>query len=363
MAIFGIERDGMLSSEQLNIFRDGDDHAILLAISAILQGDNTVAELSELLANITNDLQEDGTLDGEKLAATLRQNAMNLNLPAIRQHLLKRYQELEIDAAIPNFEQYIDSDGDGFLNKDEDDTPDDFAFVPQIDVAVDTLVVSNEAVVSGLKENGVSDIRVFNGQIIINGQAINDSTAQVKNGDRIQVQVTSSGNYADKVIATVQIGSYLQYFKVITDDYIPNSFSFSGQEDVAVETFHTSNTITLSGLPHTTWAHIAGGILLKNNKEIEADSVTIVDGDQIAMKVQSSSEYATTTTSYLTITGVEVSFVVTTDDYSPDDFQFTPVENATLDSVYTSETITLSGLPHLTPIHLDSGILLINGRK
>ena len=47
-------------SEYLDISQPGDKNAILLAISVILQGYLSVAELSELLANITTDIREDG---------------------------------------------------------------------------------------------------------------------------------------------------------------------------------------------------------------------------------------------------------------------------------------------------------------
>ena len=65
LAIFGIEKADMAASELLDISQDGDDNAILLAISAILQGWQSVAELSELLANIITDIREDGVLNSE----------------------------------------------------------------------------------------------------------------------------------------------------------------------------------------------------------------------------------------------------------------------------------------------------------
>ena len=65
LTIFGIEKADMNASELLDISQDGEDNAILLAISAVMQGQNTVAELSELLANIITDIREDGILDSE----------------------------------------------------------------------------------------------------------------------------------------------------------------------------------------------------------------------------------------------------------------------------------------------------------
>ena len=362
LAIFGIEKTDMTTSELLDISQDGDDNAILLAVSAILQGNNTVAELSELLADIITDIREDGMLNSESTQEKIRVNAMSLTLADIRQHLEARYGELGVDATIPNFEQYIDSDGDGFLNRDDDDTPDDFAFETQVDVAVDTVVVSNEIVVSGLKEGGTTSVSVSHGHLIINDLLITDSIQQqASNGDKIQLQLVSSSKYDDEKIATVQIGSLRQSFRVTTDDYVPNAFSFSTQREVAVVTYYTSDTITVSGLPHATPITVENATLIKNGKEVTGSALFVVNSDQIALRLLSSEAYASTTTAKLRIGGMSINFEVITDDYAPNKFSFTPIEHAKRDSTYISETVTISGLLYATPITTNQGVLLING--
>ncbi len=216
LAIFGIIKADMAHSEALDISQDGEDNAILLAISAILQANNTVAELSELLANIITDIREDGKLESESTQKKIRAHAMLLALANIRQHLEARYEELGVDATIPNFEQYVDSDGDGFLNKDEDDTPDDFAFEARVDVAIDTEVVSNEIVVSGLKEGGKTNISADGGLLFINGQGIVDSFAQVGNGDKVKVVAQSSHRYGTETSIHLKIGLTDRTFRVKT---------------------------------------------------------------------------------------------------------------------------------------------------
>ena len=97
----------MLESELLDITQSGDDHAILLAVSVILQGYLPVSDLSELLANISTDIQEDGVLDSQTLGSTLINNAKALTLYDIRENLEKRYQTLGLDVTIPPFEKYV----------------------------------------------------------------------------------------------------------------------------------------------------------------------------------------------------------------------------------------------------------------
>ena len=216
LAIFGIEKTNMTASERLDISRDGEDNAILLAISAILQANNSVAELSELLANLITDIREDGTLDSETTAGKLRAQAMSLDLPAIRQHLEARYEEVGVQAVIPNFEQYVDSDGDGILNQDEDDTPNDFTFEPQVDVAIDTTVVSNEVTISGLKEGGDTYAFIKGGALIVNDQPTISDPAQVRNGDVLKLMVQTSHEYGVETVVTLHIGLITKSFSVTT---------------------------------------------------------------------------------------------------------------------------------------------------
>ena len=374
LTIFGIEKADMMASELLDISQDGEDNAILLAISAILQGNNSVAELSELLADIITDIREDGVLDSESTREKIRANAIALKLTDIRQHLEVRYEELGVDAIIPNFEQYVDSDGDGFLNKDEDDTPDDFVFEPQVDVAINDTLISNAVTISGLKEGSTAHASVADGWLVVNGSVTpvsasgtdhrdTLSAAEVKNGNKLQIQLISSSQYAEPEKASLTIGTLVRNFRAVTDDYLPDEFSFSSQENVALETYYTSDTITISGIPHATPVSVGNATLIKNGKKTASNSTLVVNGDQIALSLLSSDAYTTSATATLTINRMSANFIVTTDDYAPDTFSFTPIKNAKPTTTYTSEAITLSGLRYPALAKVNGGILFINNVK
>ena len=102
------------TSESLNLSAGGDNNAILLAVSCILQGSSSTAEMSELMANIISDIKTDGTLDNASLGSTLFDNARLINLSAVRQHLLSKYAELGLSSVvIPDFEKQVQT----FLTK------------------------------------------------------------------------------------------------------------------------------------------------------------------------------------------------------------------------------------------------------
>ena len=106
--MFSFEKPGMAESELLDISKAGDEHAILLAISVILQGQRSVAELSELLANINSDFREDGELNSETSGSALVNGAMWLDLKEIRDNLEARYAETGQELDLPDFEKYVD---------------------------------------------------------------------------------------------------------------------------------------------------------------------------------------------------------------------------------------------------------------
>jgi hypothetical protein len=107
LEIFSIEKPDIAESELLDISKPEDDHAILLAVSVILQGHRNVAELSELLANINTDFREDGKLDDPLLGSSLVNHAVTLDLQKIRENLEERYLANGTELILPDFEKYV----------------------------------------------------------------------------------------------------------------------------------------------------------------------------------------------------------------------------------------------------------------
>jgi len=107
LSIFEINKEDIAESELLDIARTGDDNAMLLAVSIILQGYLSVSDLSEMLANISADIREDGILNDQSIGSTLINNARTIKTGDIRLNLENRYNELGLEVIIPEFEKYI----------------------------------------------------------------------------------------------------------------------------------------------------------------------------------------------------------------------------------------------------------------
>ena len=107
LEIFNIEKSDAKASEDMNISQEGDDNGILLAVSAILQGYRSESELTELLSNISVDIEQDGKLDNEAIGSLLINHAILLDTISIKQNLTSRYADIGASANIPVFGKYI----------------------------------------------------------------------------------------------------------------------------------------------------------------------------------------------------------------------------------------------------------------
>ena len=107
LKIFEIEKNDIKPSEYLDISRSGDDNTILLAVSVIMQGLRNEAELSELIADISSDMKEDGILSNVVLGQKLINDIRLINLADVRTKIENRYSELGVELAVPDFEKYV----------------------------------------------------------------------------------------------------------------------------------------------------------------------------------------------------------------------------------------------------------------
>lgn len=108
LSAFGIDNQNIENSEELDISINNTSNATLIAISIILQSNNSVADLTELLANINTDFRQDGIINSQSIKSKLFNTTQNLNLEDIRTNLENRYTELGLDADISNFESIIE---------------------------------------------------------------------------------------------------------------------------------------------------------------------------------------------------------------------------------------------------------------
>jgi hypothetical protein len=232
-----------------------------------------------------------------------------------------------------------------------DTTPDQFTFTDVSNVALFTTQTSNLITISGI--NASTSVSVSGGTYSKNGGGYTSSAGTAVNGDTFRVRHTSSFNFSTSINTTLNVGGVTDTFTSTTlaADTTPNQFTFTDVTNVARSTTQTSNLITISGLNTSTSVSVSGGTYSKNGGGYTSSSGTAVNGDTFRVRHTSSASFSTAVNTTLTVGGVSDTFTSTTEaDNIPDAFTFTDVTNAALNTLYTSNSITVSGIATSTSV-------------
>ncbi len=220
LSVFHIPSTNVSDFNLMDISSNSESNAILLAVSSILQQNNSVAHMSELISQVGLDISGDGTLDNGTLASKLLYNSAAVDPEQIRHNLLLRYTYLGLqNLTIPEFVDYIDSDGDGLINSK------DFvvSFNPVTDVEINTDVISNEITIVLPDEIMEATVSVDSGTVVKNGIDTGAASVNMVDGDRVAVKAQSSANRLTSINLrmVVSYGPYTNsgYFQVTTAQY------------------------------------------------------------------------------------------------------------------------------------------------
>ena len=102
-----IDSENFSNSEDLNIVGSSDEDAALLAFSVLMQGDRSVAELSELLTNIAADVEEDGIWNDIQTKFSIAKWAADADNAGLLDSIRSHVQNWGLSAKVPDFEKYV----------------------------------------------------------------------------------------------------------------------------------------------------------------------------------------------------------------------------------------------------------------
>ena len=382
-AIFDYSRANVPESELLDISQGGAANAKLLAISAILQGDQTVGQMSELLANISTDIATDGTLDDTELNRALIDNSKILNFEEIRSNLEARYSSLGINATIPDFETEVNQflkppvvqdidlsvDEDNAINitltgSDPEGESITFSIVNDTDNATLSLngnVVNytsnthfNGTDIFTYKANdGTSDSNIGTVTITVNAVDDEPNTLDVATttDEDVAVAVNLSAeeydgdSYSFAIITDVSNGTSSLNGSVVT--YTPNqdfngedTFTFEATDDTGRTINVATATITVNAVNDAPVANDITNQVTNENRMMQLDitlDATDVDGDALTYNV------ASTNNGSVTINDNIATYVPNQDWNGEDTFTYT-ANDGSLDSNAATVTITVNSV-------------------
>ena len=152
-----------------------------------------------------------------------------------------------------------------------------------------------------------------------------------------------------------------------TTDTTPDQFTFTDDlSGVPLNSFETSDQITISGINSPATVSVTGGKYLKNNSYPYTNAATTAsNGDTFRLGHTSSSSYSTDKNTVLTIGGVSDTWTTRTlsapNDSTPDAFSFSDQTGVALSSLITSNTITVTGINTTANVTISGGNYSKNG--
>lgn len=183
------------------------------------------------------------------------------------------------------------------------------------------------------------------------------ATSSIESSDK-----NSSSSLAGVVSSRSQAGTSSSRSSAPIVDTTPNPYSFTAIVDAELSAVIESAPVTISGINTTTTVSITGGEYSINGSAFTTSAGSISNGQSIVVRVTASASHSTTVSAQLTLGDVAATFSVTTKaDTTPDAFTFEPANNAALDTAYTSNSITVSGIDAAVPISITDGEYSING--
>ncbi|MGX5203392.1 hypothetical protein [Aliikangiella sp. IMCC44632] len=146
-------------------------------------------------------------------------------------------------------------------------------------------------------------------------------------------------------------------FKADVNGDVPNSLNFTTQVDTARDATITSNTETITGITQEVdISVVAGEYSLGCDNSFTSAAGKANDGDTVCVRHTSSADYYQTTQTQLTVGASTFTFESRTEaDTLPDDVIFTSLDNVELDSVNTSEIVTILGITNQVEISITQG--------
>lgn len=168
-------------------------------------------------------------------------------------------------------------------------------------------------------------------------------------GDVVRT-IASGSTTTDTIIGTHNIGGATDnlYIRRVVADTTPNAFTFTDVTGVSTSSTQTSNQITIGGMDSgaSCAVSVSGGTYSKNGGGYTSSSTTAVNGDTFRVRHTSSSSFSTSVSTTLNCGGVTDTYTSTTaaQDTTPDAFSFTDVTGALASNLYTSNTVTITGI-------------------
>lgn len=275
---FGISEKIDTYFDEMDISRSGNANAIALAISVILQSDNSETQLSSLISEISSDIATNGEITDNYLKQLINNGNENVDSDQIKNNLISYISPYDSGVEIPNFENYIYYD-------------------PELNIEYVTIDISNK------------DVDSASGSFVVNLQSNSDwsvsdlpswvtLSAESGNGDSsITVSYSANNSEEDRsatfnfnVDGDSQVLTINQSANSSTKSY--DQISFTGSIDSSSDyngiiMFENNDKISVTAYDNATGLLYRSGVeYIYDGSKFESDSPIEIDSSDNTTQLQ-----------------------------------------------------------------------------
>lgn len=114
LVAFGLQGYSSKDASQFSIMAGTDESAVLIIVSSLLLMDRSEAALTEYLAKLSEDFGQTGTLsESNQRQIDLDKAKLVDDLTCIKEHIVRRYEDLGLDIEVKDLAPFFDWDGNG----------------------------------------------------------------------------------------------------------------------------------------------------------------------------------------------------------------------------------------------------------
>lgn len=199
-----------------------------------------------------------------------------------------------------------------------DKAPESFSFTPQVDLAPDTLVVSNTVTISGI-DSEVS-LSISGGEYSVDGADFTSAAGIILNDQTLQLRAQTPLGFSESKTVVITLNEAFEEFKIAEEfklttfaqDITPEEFVFDSVENSALNMWVTSDLVAITDINDAVDI-IADNIEYSiDGNDFTSESAVITDGQSLRVRILSASSFDTASEGSINVGGLSIPFSVTT---------------------------------------------------
>jgi alpha-tubulin suppressor-like RCC1 family protein len=199
-----------------------------------------------------------------------------------------------------------------------DKTPEPFSFTPLVDLAPDTLAVSNTVTISGIDSDVI--VSISGGEYSVDGADFTSAAGVIVNDQTLQLRAQTALGFTESKTVVITLNEMIEEFKMaeefelttVAQDIIPEEFVFNTIENAAVNAWITSELVTIAGINDAIDITVDNVEYSIDGGEFTSSNGVVINGQSLRVRILSSSSFNTASGGSINAGNLSVPFSIIT---------------------------------------------------